>query len=165
MLTQERVKELFDYDPEVGDLIRKVRTSSRRNKGEVAGYHHPNGYIYIKIDSGKYLIHRVIFIHVTGSLPVNEVDHINGKKDDNRWCNLRDVTKAENLKNKKLHKNNTSGVCGVGYDKGQKAFRARISDGKRKDVHIGYFKNFDDAVKARRNAEESNGYHKNHGRS
>ena len=162
-ITQAEVKRLFNYDPEVGDLIRKISTKSRRDKGEIAGYHHPNGYIYVKIDSGKYLIHRVIFIHVTGSLPANEVDHINGKKDDNRWCNLRDVTRIENLKNQKVRKSNSSGFMGVHWCKNQEKWISRICNNS-KNVCLGSFSDIQDAVRAREQANIKYGFHENHGR-
>ena len=41
-----------------------------------------------------------------GKWPENEIDHINGIKDDNRINNLRDVTNRQNALNVGVFKNN-----------------------------------------------------------
>jgi len=66
------------------------------------------------LDKRFYRGHQVAFIYMTGELPANDIDHINGDKSDNRWANLRACTRAENLCNThKLRSNNTSGFTGV----------------------------------------------------
>ena len=84
------------------------------------------------------------------------VDHINQVKTDNRACNLRWATNSENQQNiKQLRANNSSGHTGVQIEKHRNnttSWRARITlNGKR--MNIGSFKNYDDAVKARLEAE------------
>lgn len=82
-----------------------------------------------------------------------EVDHINHDVSDNRKCNLRIVTGKENQWNLGLHKNNSSGVTGVSWDAERNKWRATIdSDGIRH--RIGRFDSFEDAVAARKAAEE-----------
>lgn len=85
------------------------------------------------------------------------VDHINGNSLDNRRCNLRICTFSDNMKNKSIDVRNKSGVTGVGwYQKGNsdtKAWKAYIRIDK-KLINLGFFDDFDDAVKARRDAEE-----------
>jgi hypothetical protein len=90
------------------------------------------------------------------------IDHINGNGLDNRLANLRGCTHSENHKNVKRSDNNTSGATGVSRSRDKLRWRVRIRIGK-KDVNLGEFKNFDDAVKVRRQAEIDNGYHINHG--
>ena len=52
-----------------------------------------------------------------------------------------------------MQKNNTSGYPGVSWSKREQQWRARIKvDGKEK--HLGYFNDIDDAIKAKKIAEE-----------
>lgn len=53
---------------------------------------------------------------IVGLEPGNalEADHINGDPRDNRRINLRVGTHEENMWNRRMHKNNTSGFKGVG---------------------------------------------------
>lgn len=60
-----------------------------------------------------------------------EIDHINHDRADNRKSNLRIVTHAENMKNVKTPKHNTSGRVGVRYLKNKNKWEAGIhTDGK-----------------------------------
>ena len=81
------------------------------------------------------------------------VDHINHNKRDNRKYNLREVTDSQNSMNKGIRSNNTSGVTGVYFKKESNKWFAIITVNK-KIINLGYFKNFEDAVKARKEAEE-----------
>lgn len=78
------------------------------------------------------------------------VDHIHHNTLDNRKFNLRICTLVENLQNKK---SNTSGRAGVNWYKTKNKWQAQIQiNGKKKN--LGYFINFDDAVRARELAEQ-----------
>lgn len=82
-----------------------------------------------------------------------EVDHISHTQYDNRKCNLRIVSHKHNLRNIKLHKDSTSGVTGVSYAKSKKKWRAYITYNQRQ-IFLGYFTDFNDAITARKEAEE-----------
>ncbi len=101
----------------------------------------------------KVRMHRIILDLYPGNSEIL-VDHIHGEaKYDNRKANLRIVNGSENSMNRKLMNTNTSGVTGVVYDKRYGTWIALIT----KDynvIKLGHFKNFDDAVKARKAAEE-----------
>lgn len=73
------------------------------------------------------------------------VDHINGNPLDNRKHNLRICTQAENRRNSKIRKDNTSGYKGVVWSKWAKKWMCRININK-KSIHLGYFMNPRDAA-------------------
>lgn len=162
-ITQERLKELFHYDPEMGVFTRLVRTAYSVRVGDIAGYLNAHGYIIIRIEGKGHRAHRLAFLYMTGCLPEHQTDHINGIRDDNRWVNLRPVTHQENQKNRKKQSTNTSGVTGVYWHIYAKKWIARIKvNGKYK--HLGGFNDLDEAVKARKVAEKKYNFHPNHGR-
>lgn len=107
------------------------------------------GYPCSYIDGNVVRLHRVIYPTVAKGLVV---DHINRDKLDNRRSNLRVVTQKENCHNASLRSNNKSGVAGVFFDKRAGRWRAQIYHGG-KTTHVGIYDCFDDAVKARKEAE------------
>jgi HNH endonuclease/AP2 domain len=78
---------------------------------------------------------------VEGRWPKGEIDHVNGNKDDNRWENLREATRSQNIANARTPGCNTSGYKGVYFDRSKprvKPWRASITvDGRT--VRLGYF--------------------------
>ena len=84
-----------------------------------------------------------------------DIDHKNGElsRFDNRKFNLRIATRSQNQMNKTKQKNNTSGVVGVGWHKATDKWTAYIAINK-KQIHLGLFDRFEDAVKARKEAED-----------
>lgn len=103
--------------------------------------------------SDKIYLHRV----VTGAKDGEIIDHILHNKNepnyDNRKSNLRRVDYSKNAMNSTLRKNNKSGHRGVFYSNTINKWIARICV-NNKNIHIGTYKNFEDAVKARHDAEE-----------
>lgn len=94
-------------------------------------------------------MHRLIM-----NAPNNKfVDHINHNKNDNRKCNLRLVTNQQNTMNAKLKSNNTSGVTGVYWKKDRQKWQAKIMV-NYKNINLGTYINKEDAIKARKEAEE-----------
>lgn len=87
------------------------------------------------------LLHRYILNPVDNMT----VDHINRNTLDNRKCNLRIVTQFQNNQNQS---HNTSGKVGVSFCKLYKKYKAYIKVNGRQ-ISLGYYKNFEDAVKAR----------------
>ena len=115
MLTQERLKELLFYNPETGIFTWKVKRP-KRSIGSVAGCVKVYGYRYISVDGTVYFAHRLAVLYMEGYVPENEVDHINRRRDDNRYGNLREATRQCNARNCSMNSNNSSLVKGVHYD-------------------------------------------------
>jgi hypothetical protein len=126
ILTQERLKELLSYDPETGVFVRIKQTSSKAKIGDVAGTTKRNGYRRISADGKCFSEHRLAWFYMTGEFPPNEIDHIDRNPANNRFANLRVVTRSENMQNVGKYKCNTSGYKGVSYQKCRKKWRAQI---------------------------------------
>jgi hypothetical protein len=97
-LTIERLRELLLYDPTAGIFTRRIAMGNAP-AGAAAGYVSTDGYRYIKIDGRKYGAGRLVIMFMTGELPVNEVDHWNLDKADDRFDNLRPATHSQNMAN------------------------------------------------------------------
>ena len=160
-LTQDLLRELFDYNPETGLLTNRF---DRTNvcKEDPVGSDHGDGYLCVGINNRIYYLHRLVWMYVNGEFPPHEIDHINGIRDDNRIDNLRAVTRLENQRNQKLRVTNKSGVNGVSWDKKMNKWKACVSV-KGKTVNLGHFVRKGDAILARRIANEKYAFHKNHG--
>lgn len=104
--------------------------------------------------------HRVIWALMFDVQPT-EIDHINGDRSDNRVENLRDIDRLENRKNVKRPSTNVSGVVGVSFKKNRWEARIQVNG---IDIYLGRFKDFADAVDARKSAEAAFNFHPNHGR-
>lgn len=155
-VTYERVHELLDYDPDTGVFRWRVTKSGVR-AGKRAGYNHPDGYRYIRVDRVSYQEHRIVWLYIHGYFPENDVDHIDRVRDNNRADNLREVSRQCNLRNSKTSCANTSGVCGVHWEKRLRKWGARIAvNGKNK--RLGIYDDYEDAVCARLAAEQCIGW-------
>lgn len=138
MLTQSRLKELLNYDPDTGVFAWLVKPSKRVNVGAIAGCLSIYGYRQIQIGGEQYFAHRLAWLYMTGDWPKHQLDHRNGLRDDNRWDNLREATNAENGQNLAIFSNNTSGFMGVSWDhKRQKWQASLMTNGHHK--HLGRF--------------------------
>lgn len=137
MLTENRLKELLHYNPKTGTFRR--RCSMRQfPKGSITG-HEDHGYIWIYIDGKRYSAHRLAWFYMMGRWP-KLIDHINRKKSDNRFLNLREATKSQNALN--------HGKAGVTWHKIKKRWQAQVKI-NYEHIHIGTFKDRDAAIQAR----------------
>ena len=148
MLTQKQVKRQFSYNKKTGILKWKIGI----RKGKNVGCLDERGYIQTVINNKKTYIHRLIWLYVYGEFPKKEIDHINRIKDDNRICNLRDVSRQINNYNHGLNKNNKSGYKGVRWNKKCNKWASFIGI-NNKLIHLSCFKLIKDAIKARKRAE------------
>lgn len=154
-LTAERARELFDYDEQTGNLVRKVQVGSRGRVGDIAGT--PNhGYIQIQVDGRIHHAHRIAWLIKAGAFPLGDIDHIDGQRSNNAWANLREVSRSVNLQNqRKPHCDSRTGLLGI-YQSGHR-FVARICRNGRTRV-IGSFPTAEEAhaayVSAKRELHE-----------
>lgn len=121
-----RLHELFRLDRETGYLYRLADVNQHRAGGR-AGTLMQNGYRCVQVDGKKIMEHRVVFAMIHGRWPALHIDHANGVTDDNRPCNIREATHAQNMANSKLPCDSTTGLKGVCFDKSRGKFMASIS--------------------------------------
>lgn len=149
----DHIKDYLTYNESTGEFVWKISVKGTRGIGKQAGTLTNKGYMDVCIRGKKYGLHRVAFYFKIGKMPSN-VDHINGIKSDNRWCNLRPASIRENAfnTNKRSPK---SGFKNVYYDKrGVKKWFVVVFDSQGKKQHLGYFLTPEEAntiaVKARK---------------
>ena len=162
--TQDELNELFVYNPLNGKLYNRIHLGTRARQGQEAGTLSAFGYRTVVVASLHHMAHRIIWKMVHGSDPVEQMDHINHQRDDNRMENLREVTPLENQRNASMGKNNTSGVTGVHWEENRQQWKATIMV-EEKLVFLGRFIHFWKAVRARKLAEIGYGFHQNHGQT
>lgn len=144
MLTQIRLKELLDYDPETGQFTWRVTRSNKVRAGDFAGCI-AHGRYQIQIDYSIYYAARLAVLWMTGELPENQVDHINCNPTDNRWDNLRPADDFQNGANRQARKGKKySDLKGVTFNKRKGRFEAAIRKNYRL-IFLGYFDTAEEA--------------------
>lgn len=133
-LTHDKLTDLFYYNPVSGLFI---RNSNRK----VVGTRNKSGYLVVGIDRVTYYLHRLAWFYTHKECP-KFIDHINMDKSDNRLCNLRPATKAQNAINSIWNKA-ASGFRGVYYQGNTSKWRVKIGD-----VNVGYFDTKEEAYAA-----------------
>ena len=137
MITQERLRTLFTYDPKTGCLSRRVSVKGR-NVGDVLGTEKPKGYIVGVVDGRMYRVHHLVWMYHHGYFE-KELDHINRIRCDNRIENLRPCNHSQNLGNARarIHK-----YKGVTFCKQTQMWRAQLNG------HLGRFDTIEEAALA-----------------
>ena len=141
-LTQVRLKESLEYNPDLG-LFKWKKPYRKIDKDWFGAIREDkNVYKYISFDNKTYLAHRIAFLYMEGYLPLETVDHINGIKSDNRWSNLRECSYQENNLNVPKTISNKSGCKGVDFRKSRGVWRVRCSI-KGKSKNFGHYKDYE----------------------
>jgi predicted phosphodiesterase len=146
-MTQEERCEIliekgYTYDPETGNIYSRLgKILKRKNKG----------YVHIGTTINKKTLnlfgHNFAWYCVYGNCDTDQIDHINGVRDDNRICNLRNVNKNQNQWNRKTAK---------GYNFYRNKYQAQIQVNNKR-IYLGYFTTEQEARQAYLNAKEK--YH------
>lgn len=167
-ITQNRLKELVNYDPISGVFTWKPRSNvisswNSRYAGKRAGRVHIDKRGYEKRDIGldgkRYSEHRLAFLYMTGDIP-EFVDHENGIGTDNRWCNLTPSNSLRNNLNKSKRKDNSSGVTGAYLHRGKWRIEVQAC-GKR--IRKGPYEELDEAALEILELRNELGFSKRHG--
>ena len=176
-ITPEFLKSVLTYDPLSGSLTWKARAremfssdgafktwNSRFSGSDALSCVATTGYLHGRILGIGFLAHRVAWAIHSGRWPEHQIDHLNGNRKDNSILNIQEVSPEGNRKNARLRSDNTSGVCGVYWDKSLKKWRSAIGL-SGKSIHIGIYQNKGDAINARLNFQESAGFSERHGKA
>ena len=142
--TIEELREYLDYDPETGTLTWKKRPGYRVQQGAPScSALNSNGYKQLQFRGTKFEAHRVAFALHHGHWPTPCCDHIDGNRLNNRADNLRECSLSANQHNRRISRNNTTGVKGVKQRKsGGYEARVRINGA----VYTKYFYRLEDAA-------------------
>lgn len=176
MISQARLKKLLTYEADTGVFVWLARDRNEspsenawrgfnsRYAGSVAGCIKSNGYRVIMVDKQQIYAHRLAWLYVSGAMPTEMIDHIDGDTLNNAFANLRPVSCLENNHNRSMTKVNRSGVNGVHWSNSNNGWVAQIKV-EYKVIHLGTFLTIRDAAAARKQAERDHGFHANHGRN
>lgn len=180
----EVLRQLLRYEPDTGKLFWLPRplTMFRDTEGKTAAnacgiwnarfagqeaFITPSskGYLRGQLFGETTFAHRIIWAIFHAAHPEGFIDHIDHNRQNNRIENLRVVASCvENGRNMTRSRANKSGHTGVAWHQSAEKWEAYIMvKGKKK--YLGLFGAFTDAVAARRQANETNGFHENHGAS
>ena len=135
-LTQERLKELLDYDPLTGIFSSRAPRVGRpkSNKTKSLGCCNKHGYQVIGVGGKRYSAHRLAWLFVYGRWPSCQIDHRNMDRCDNRLSNLREATPSENAAHGKARR----GKAFKGAYRLRNIWRSAITK-NGKQFHLGVF--------------------------
>jgi hypothetical protein len=138
MITQARLKELFDYFD--GHFIVK-KTGLVKKETPITKNHR---YARIVVDNKAYYLHRLIYLFHVGSLP-KVLDHVDNDRTNNRIENLREATQQQNCLNRTRHRNNASGCKNVHWNKAVKKWTVGLSVNRVRKT-FGHFEDLEFAA-------------------
>lgn len=142
------LREWLRYDAETGFFYWIKTQNGKTNAGSPAGTICEKGYVKINYNKRPMLAHRLAWLFACGEDPgPMQIDHINCDRADNRICNLRLATNANNMQNTRKRGGTTSQYKGVSWQEAKGKWRADIrANGKQ--MYLGLFKDEHEAYLA-----------------
>jgi hypothetical protein len=147
------VARSISYDPETGvfvwlprnDLGKDQNRWNTRYAGGPAGNRASNGYHVIRFRGVHYKAHRIAWLLMTGEWPADQIDHRDLNRSNNRWSNLRAASAGQNVINRRLQSNNSSGRRGVVFNRQRRKWQVQI--GANGKLHyLGCFESKEEAA-------------------
>jgi len=160
MIDAALVRSLFHYDPDTGVFKRigRLKCNGEITSCDFVGTaRSTHGYLQYTVKDKTYDVHRLIFLYVDGEFPECDIDHIDGNRLNNKWSNLRKVTRSENLRNVGKKQENKYGFTGIGVHTQSGKYRVFIGS-----HHKSGFDTLEEAVEYRKRLEKEMGYTDDH---
>lgn len=144
--TADFYREWFIYDRLTGIVCWRKTASNRAPAGSAVTSRMVNVkrnlvYLGARLKGRWHPAHRIAFVLTTGRVP-KLIDHINHNGEDNRWCNLREVTQSQNSANARTQRTKTIPLKGVSQHGSNYRARIRVN---YKLKNIGTFKTPEEA--------------------
>ena len=136
------IQEFISYNEHTGEFT-ALKSRGKIKEGVILGSRTVLGYLTLTFNNKSYLCHRLAFFFKTGYFPENDVDHINGNRSDNRWCNLRIATRQQNLFNKTGNKGRESLRNVYPHKSGKFRVKMKING---ITTHFGYYSTVEEAI-------------------
>ncbi len=142
---RDRFSKVIAYNTDEGKLVWKRPRQGAA--GRRAGSSTKHGYREVTVFGKNYKEHRLAWFLATNRWPAGVIDHVNGDRSDNRFCNLRDVSVRQNC----VNRHDVAEDHLPGTTKSGSVWRAQITlEGKHK--HLGTFWTKEEAHQAYLNA-------------
>ena len=146
VITQERLKKLFDYDLETGWFTNRF-SRGRAKAGERAGSPsgHVQGYRRLTVDYERIYEHQAAWLYVYGEW-LDEIDHEDTNGSNNAILNLRPCNRSQNNFNSQ-RPTGESGLRGAYLDKRSLTWYSHIQFGGQV-IRLGVFDTAQEAHEA-----------------
>lgn len=149
-----RIREVLNYNKELGILTWKVKTCKKVTVGKIAGSikrSNPTAppYLHISIDGITYKAHIIAYYIETGEWLPGKIDHKDGNSLNNKWENYRLATRSEQNRNMAKHRDGACKYKGISFCKMMKRYVAEIMSNRVK-YKLGYFDTQEEAAEAYR---------------
>lgn len=124
----QSITERYEYNPETGALFNRAGKLLRSKSVRICGKAIEKPRLIWFLQTGKW---------------IEEVDHKDGNHYNDRWLNLRESTHSQNMMNRGVFRNSSSGIKGVSLHRGKWrariAFNHKLHDlGYYDDIHLAF---------------------------